>query len=63
MNFRTTNKPIPKGLEFDGERLYESTGLKGKSSLRRVNYKTGAIEKQIDLDASLFRGGANADQW
>ena len=46
-----------QGLEFDGERLYESTGLRGKSSLRRVNYKTGAIEKQIDLDASYFGEG------
>lgn len=46
-----------QGLEFDGERLYESTGLRGKSSLRRVNYKTGAIEKQIDLDATYFGEG------
>ena len=46
-----------QGLEFDGEHLYESTGLKGKSSLRRVNYKTGAIEKQIDLDATYFGEG------
>ena len=46
-----------QGLEFDGETLYESTGLKGKSSLRRVNYKTGAVEKKIDLDASYFGEG------
>jgi len=46
-----------QGLEFDGESLYESTGLKGKSSLRRVNYKTGAVEKKIDLDASYFGEG------
>ncbi|MDB9779491.1 glutaminyl-peptide cyclotransferase [Flavobacteriaceae bacterium] len=46
-----------QGLEFDGERLYESTGLRGKSSLRRVNYKTGAVEKQIDLDATYFGEG------
>ncbi len=46
-----------QGLEFDGETLYESTGLRGKSSLRRVNYKTGAVEKQIDLDASYFGEG------
>lgn len=46
-----------QGLEFNGEHLYESTGLKGKSSLRRVNYKTGAIEKQIDLDATYFGEG------
>ena len=46
-----------QGLEFDGERLYESTGVRGKSSLRRVNYKTGAVEKQIDLDATYFGEG------
>jgi len=46
-----------QGLEFDGENLYESTGIKGKSSLRRVNYKTGAVEKQIDLDDSYFGEG------
>ncbi|MDC2996851.1 glutaminyl-peptide cyclotransferase, partial [Flavobacteriaceae bacterium] len=30
-----------QGLEFDGDHLYESTGLNGKSTLRKVNYETG----------------------
>jgi glutaminyl-peptide cyclotransferase len=46
-----------QGLEFDGETLYESTGLRTKSSLRKVNYKTGEVEKKIDLDASYFGEG------
>lgn len=46
-----------QGLEFDRERLYESTGLRGKSSLRRVNYRTGVVEKQIDLDNDYFGEG------
>ena len=46
-----------QGLEFFGDELYESTGLKGKSSLRRVNYKTGNVEKKIDLDQSYFGEG------
>lgn len=46
-----------QGLEFDGETLYESTGLRTISSLRKVNYKTGEVEKKIDLDASYFGEG------
>ena len=46
-----------QGLEFDGETLYESTGLKGKSSLRKVNYKTGELLENIPLDASYFGEG------
>ena len=46
-----------QGLEFDGETLYESTGLRTKSSLRKVNYKTGEVENKIDLDASYFGEG------
>ena len=30
-----------QGLEFSGDTLIESTGHKGKSTLRKVNYKTG----------------------
>ena len=46
-----------QGLEFDGETLYESTGLKGKSSLRKVNYKTGELLENIPLDAAYFGEG------
>ena len=50
-------KAYTQGLEFDGETLYESTGLKGKSSLRKVNYKTGELLENIPLDASYFGEG------
>ena len=46
-----------QGLEFDGELLYESTGLNGKSSLRTVNYKTGEIIENKPLDIAYFGEG------
>jgi glutamine cyclotransferase len=46
-----------QGLEFDGELLYESTGLNGKSSLRTVNYKTGEIIENKPLDNAYFGEG------
>lgn len=46
-----------QGLEFHGEDLYESTGQYGKSSLRKTNYKTGEVLKQIDLDNTYFGEG------
>ena len=46
-----------QGLEFDGEDLYESTGLKGKSSLRKVNYKSGEPIVNQAIDKSYFGEG------
>src|SRR5690606_10803759 len=46
-----------QGLEFHNDTLYESTGRKGKSSLRKVDFKTGKVLKQIDLDATYFGEG------
>ena len=46
-----------QGLEFDGEDLYESTGLNGKSTLRKVNYKTGEIIENKKLDDAFFGEG------
>jgi len=46
-----------EGLEFYKDTLYESTGLNGKSFLRKYDYKTGKIYKQIDLDAKYFGEG------
>jgi len=37
--------------------LYESTGLKGKSKLLKINPATWKIEKQIDLDSNYFGEG------
>ena len=46
-----------QGLLFYGGYLYESTGLYGKSSLRKVNLKTGAVEKIHNLPDHLFGEG------
>ncbi len=46
-----------QGLEFDGDLLYESTGLNGKSSLRLVDYITGQITTHKPLDATYFGEG------
>ena len=46
-----------QGLEFDGDILYESTGLNGKSSLRKVKFSKGEIVQSIPLDASYFGEG------
>ncbi len=46
-----------QGLEFNNGVLYESTGQRGKSSLRKVNYKTGEIEKKHKLTSKYFGEG------
>ncbi|MET6990390.1 glutaminyl-peptide cyclotransferase [Sediminicola arcticus] len=46
-----------QGLEFHNDTLYESTGRRGQSSLRKVDYKSGKILKQIDLDKTFFGEG------
>ncbi|TDD95925.1 glutaminyl-peptide cyclotransferase [Flavobacterium cellulosilyticum] len=46
-----------EGLEFYKDTLYESTGLNGKSFLRKYDYKTGKVFKQIDLDSQYFGEG------
>ena len=46
-----------QGLVFHAGRLYESTGLAGQSSLRRVDPATGAVEAQVSLDLPLFGEG------
>ena len=46
-----------QGLEFYNDTLYESTGQYGKSSLRKVDLKSGEILKKIDLEDSYFAEG------
>ncbi len=51
-----------QGLQFvDGE-LYESTGLKGKSSLRRVELNTGKVLQKIDVPPEYFAEGMTVFQ-
>jgi glutamine cyclotransferase len=46
-----------QGLEFVGDVLYESTGQYGESTLRKTDYKTGRVEKNIALDRQYFAEG------
>lgn len=46
-----------QGLEFHNDTLYESTGKNGRSSLRRVDFKTGKVLQQVDLDKTFFGEG------
>ena len=46
-----------QGLLWHEGSLYESTGLRGRSSLRRVNLETGEVEERRDLEGTLFGEG------
>jgi len=43
-----------QGLVFDDGFLYESTGLYGNSSLRRVDLETGKVLQSVSLQAQYF---------
>ncbi len=46
-----------QGLVFHGGFLYEGTGLKGRSSLRKVRLETGEVVQEVDLAPELFGEG------
>ncbi len=46
-----------QGLIFDHNTLYEGTGLRGRSSLRKVDLETGKIRQGITLPNHLFGEG------
>lgn len=46
-----------QGLAFHDGTLYESTGLQGRSSIRRVDLETGAVEQRQDLERTEFGEG------
>jgi glutamine cyclotransferase len=46
-----------QGLEFHNGELYESTGQRGKSKLRKVNFETGEVLKNINLEKQYFGEG------
>jgi glutaminyl-peptide cyclotransferase len=50
-------KAFTEGLEFSGGYLYESTGLNGESSIRKVDLATGAVIKQMPLSTVYFGEG------
>ncbi|NRA91280.1 MAG: glutaminyl-peptide cyclotransferase [Psychroserpens sp.] len=46
-----------QGLEFYNDTLYESTGQYGESKLRKLDYKSGTVLKNIDLPNQYFGEG------
>ena len=50
-------KSFTQGLEFYKDTLYESTGKHGQSYIRKLDYKTGQVYKQVDLDNIYFGEG------
>jgi glutamine cyclotransferase len=46
-----------QGLEFHAGFLYESTGLNGRSSLRKVRLETGEVVQHVDLSPEFFGEG------
>lgn len=55
--FPHDNKAFTQGLEFYNDTLYEATGKKGRSFLRSVEYRTGKVIQQVDLDDTYFGEG------
>ena len=46
-----------QGLDFHEGKLYEGTGVEGKSTLREVSLETGAVVRQVDLPPTVFGEG------
>jgi len=46
-----------EGLEFYNDVLFESTGRKGESNFRKLDYKTGKVLQQVNIDAKYFGEG------
>jgi glutamine cyclotransferase len=47
-----------QGLFFHNGEMYETTGLKGKSTLRKVDLSTGSAVKRLDFDKKYFVEGS-----
>jgi glutamine cyclotransferase len=50
-------KAFTQGLYIKDGVLFESTGLKGESSIRRVQLETGRVLQKKDIDAEYFGEG------
>ena len=46
-----------QGLEYKDGFLYETTGRRGQSTLRKVDLKTGEVLQKVDLDKKYFGEG------
>lgn len=50
-------KAFTQGLLIEDGQLYESTGQKGASWIRKVDLATGAVQQQHDIDPQYFGEG------
>ncbi|HEY8877763.1 MAG TPA: glutaminyl-peptide cyclotransferase [Roseateles sp.] len=50
-----------QGLFFHDGFLFEGTGLRGRSSIRKVEIESGKVVQQVDLPADVF--GEGISQW
>ena len=55
--FKHDSLSFTEGLEFYKDTLYESTGLKNLSYIRKYDYKTAKVYKQIEVDKQYFGEG------
>lgn len=55
--FRHDTSAFTQGLQFQGGSLFESTGLRGQSSLRRVDPETGRVQQRVNLPDRYFGEG------
>ena len=46
-----------QGLEFYNNRLFESIGLRGKSALKEIDYKSGKVLRNLPIDDAYFAEG------
>ncbi|WP_430907786.1 glutaminyl-peptide cyclotransferase [Maribacter sp. 2-571] len=51
------DRAYTQGLEFHNDTLYESTGKKDRSSLRKVDYKSGEVLQKVAMDGTVFGEG------
>lgn len=56
-SFPHDTKAYTQGLEYYNGFLYETTGRRGQSTLRKVAIKTGKVLQKIDLDKAYFGEG------
>ena len=52
-----SNTSFTQGLEWFGNRLYEGTGLNGKSTVMEIVPKTGSALQRVALDQTVFGEG------
>jgi len=50
-------RAFTQGLVYDGGDFYEGTGLRGRSSLRKVDLETGEVMQYLALDDQYFGEG------